>query len=153
MTQWQQKLSSTDSTPRKKGAVDKKVKRQPASGMSHSPLNPSRPNHTRRMSLDAPSNLNMSQRSLSASASNIDSSTVPWHASLNANRPPQTPSKPISESAKAAPLPLIAGDFPRIRAKGGQVAAVLEAGSKYAGPTFHNSPSAHSLAKPDLDEF
>jgi len=52
------------------------------------------------------------------------------------------------------PLPVIQGEFPRL----GKGMAMVSGnngftGIKYAGPTFHNSPHAGSLPKPDLDDF
>lgn len=46
-------------------------------------------------------------------------------------------------------LPVIPGEFPRINGAGG----VPVGGPKYAGPTFHNSPHAATLSKPDLEDF
>lgn len=88
---------------------------------------------------------------------------------MNVNRAPQTPAKLATSKAPGAVLPILAGDFPRIGkiSNGpsgmptgrGSAPNVVSTGAgtpsafKYAGPTFHNSPHANSLPKPDLDDF
>ncbi len=86
--------------------------------------------------------------------SNFDSS-IPYHVGMNVNRPPQTPSKSFNNNNKSADLPILPGEFPRIGRVGNGPgnAHSPSMGPKYAGPTFHNSPHAGSLPKPDLDDF
>ncbi|ORY34928.1 hypothetical protein BCR39DRAFT_515654 [Naematelia encephala] len=162
---WQQRLESSaivESPHRNKQSTstDRKTKTRSVAAPPNQPsrLNP-RPSHTRRASLDmVPAATASTPQTRSFSALD-DSDPQPWHTSFNANRAPQTPAK-ISTSRPVpvgASLPLINGDFPRLNK--GPVAALSgsfgaeKGGSMYAGPTFHNSPSAASLPKPDMDDF
>lgn len=79
---------------------------------------------------------------------------IPFHTGFNVHRPPQTPAKSVASVhgnllMGEGALPVIPGDFPRINGAGG----VPVGGPKYAGPTFHNSPHAATLSKPDLEDF
>ena len=100
--------------------------------MAHPSLLGPRPAQTRRRSLDA------------LPVSRFES-TLPYHTGLNTARPPQTPAKLSTSRPPANNLPIVGtGDFPRINN------SLLP---KYAGPTFHNSPHAASLPKPDMEDF
>ncbi|WVQ79422.1 hypothetical protein IAT38_001520 [Cryptococcus sp. DSM 104549] len=117
---------------------------------------------------------------------------IPFHTGFNVHRAPQTPAKSVAglhgnllpASGPAAPpgkvpgsggggdLPLIPGEFPRIKgatavapyigfegktrsngSSGAGMGGGAGSGPKYAGPTFHNSPHAATLAKPDMEDF
>lgn len=122
----------------------------PPSAMTSSPLVP-RPAHARRQSADG-----------STPISRFDD-TIPFHTGFNVNRAPQTPAKLPTNMTAATSLPIVHGEFPRIKGNGGAKGplanlAASEGGAgqdgiKYAGPTFHNSPHAASLPKPDMDDF
>lgn len=171
------KFTTSDSSNRKKSANQ----RAPPSAMPHiashpSPLNPNpnannkRPQHSRRLSLDdrITHDNKQGQNLFSFSPSAFDISQ-PYHTGFNVHRAPQTPSRPLAFGVPAVSdnLPLIQGDFPRLAGQGqGPRVASAPApagiglggnpgpmGIKYAGPTFHNSPHAASLPKPDLEDF
>ncbi|KIR60153.1 hypothetical protein I314_04006 [Cryptococcus bacillisporus CA1873] len=79
---------------------------------------------------------------------------IPFHTGFNVHRAPQTPAKSVASVhgnllMGEGALPVIPGEFPRIKGAGG----VPVGGPKYAGPTFHNSPHAATLSKPDLEDF
>ncbi|ORX37958.1 hypothetical protein BD324DRAFT_608367 [Kockovaella imperatae] len=168
---WQQQLQATElsSTPRRdkslhtstkslNHASDPKPRARPKSSHPANIPNPpisyplvNKPTQTRRRSLDG-----------SVPLSAFDH-TIPYHTGFNVNRAPQTPIRlPTSQSA-ASDLPILQGDFPRLKhgskgPLGGLVPKSNPAGGpvqgiKYAGPTFHNSPHAASLPKPDLEDF
>ena len=182
LSQWQQKLQAAgqSETPRRSNSKtslhhsghlnhnrtscsDRKTRSRQSAQINGDVTNPSvssplvtRPSHTRRLSLDA-------QVPLSA----FDH-TIPYHMGYNVHRAPQTPVKlPTSQSA-ASTLPLLQGDYPRLKygskgplgsvvpvtnGRAGSAGAPDQGGVKYAGPTFHNSPHAASLPKPDLEDF
>jgi len=153
--------SGADHKPRTRGAMAAAKQSHPPSAMHGSPMDP-RPVQARRLSLD----------NLPVSAFDH---TQPFHTGFNVHRAPQTPAKLPGNMAPSNALPTLQGDFPRI-GKGAQPQAALPPhfqqppsqqaqqiphslstpgvkGFKYAGPTFHNSPHAASLPKPDLDDF
>ena len=109
--------------------------------MSSSPL-VSRSAHTRRRSLDA-----------AIPVSAFDD-TIPFHTGFNVNRAPQTPAKLPTIMHANTNLPIVQGVFPRVAGQKAPLKApAANGGIKYAGPTFHNSPNAASLPKPDLEDF
>ncbi|WVQ75166.1 hypothetical protein IAR50_004776 [Cryptococcus sp. DSM 104548] len=142
----------------------------------------SRPNHGRRLSYDSlaqpyhlsqPSTVALppvSQRenpSLSGLPISAFDGHIPFHTGYNVHRAPQTPAKTVANAhgnllQGDGSLPLIPGEFPRLQSEGsgsGSGSGTLgSAGGKgmamkYAGPTFHNSPHAATLSKPDLEDF
>ncbi|WVQ66499.1 uncharacterized protein L199_004680 [Kwoniella botswanensis] len=141
-----------------------------------SPLNP-RPSHNRRASVDgvpsasATASSGGGGRTISAFDSHI-----PFHTGYNVHRAPQTPAKGVASAHGNVSdniLPIVgSGEFPRLRdhsssdllqqRKGSSTGTNSNPNSnsttaafsaKYAGPTFHNSPNAASLSKPDLEDF
>ncbi|KAL7424933.1 hypothetical protein Q5752_000620 [Cryptotrichosporon argae] len=166
---WQQRLQAEDtpskrtsnrSTPNaknRKGAVAQSQTAHP--GM-----------HARRASLDsvptrsAPAASTGPNTNSHASApANLPISTfdsyIPFHTGYNVHRAPQTPAKTAGRTAPAAAVPVL-GEFPRIKSAPGLSSSSGQStpnkgplGIRYAGPTFHNSPHADSLPKPDLDDF
>ncbi|WVQ96188.1 hypothetical protein IAU59_003291 [Kwoniella sp. CBS 9459] len=139
-----------------------------ASPAVSSPFNP-RPVHARRASADTIPTSAPVNRSIPISAFD---SHIPFHTGYNVHRAPQTPAKGVAVAHgnfSNGILPIVgSGEFPRLpgglngagsgpaAAAGGErrgSANVPGLGPKYAGPTFHNSPAAASLSKPDLEDF
>ncbi|OCF37072.1 hypothetical protein I316_00977 [Kwoniella heveanensis BCC8398] len=131
-----------------------------------SPFNP-RPVHARRASADTIPTSAPVNRSVPISAFDYH---IPFHTGFNVHRAPQTPAKGVAAAngnMSNGILPIVgSGQFPRLQ--GGLGASevggpsggdrrgsgnVPGLGPKYAGPTFHNSPAAASLSKPDLEDF
>ncbi|KAK8849480.1 hypothetical protein IAR55_004814 [Kwoniella newhampshirensis] len=128
-----------------------------------SPLNPRTP-HPRRLSLDGvPATSAPVTRSISA----FDS-FIPYHTGFNVHRAPQTPAKSVASAngnllgtQQNNSLPIVgSGEFPRLHGAGqdgqerkGSLDHGTGMGMKYAGPTFHNSPHAATLSKPDMEDF
>lgn len=132
-----------------------------------SPLNP-RPAHSRRLSLDG---IPTSSAPVTRSISAFDS-FIPFHTGFNVHRAPQTPAKSVASAngnllgkQQNGTLPIVgSGEFPRLHGAGqdgmerkGSLGngngTATGLGMKYAGPTFHNSPHAATLSKPDLEDF
>ncbi|WVR08258.1 hypothetical protein IAU60_005305 [Kwoniella sp. DSM 27419] len=150
-----------------------------ASPAVSSPLH-SRPVHQRRASLDNVPNASANVSTAPSRTISAFDSHIPFHTGFNVHRAPQTPAKAIAAAHGNTPngiLPIVgSGEFPRLpggpgstttaaRGQGerrgsgavgsgaGLPGAVFGVGPKYAGPTFHNSPAAASLSKPDLEDF
>ncbi|TYJ54706.1 hypothetical protein B9479_004646 [Cryptococcus floricola] len=139
----------------------------------------SRPSHGRRLSYDSLAQpYHLSQPSITAlppalqrenpSLSGVPISAfdghIPFHTGYNVHRAPQTPAKTVATAHGNllngdGSLPLIPGEFPRLQSEGsgsgsiGSAAGGKGMGMKYAGPTFHNSPHAATLSKPDMEDF
>ncbi|OCF61769.1 hypothetical protein L486_01430 [Kwoniella mangroviensis CBS 10435] len=168
-------LKSNKSTPSDKKKPNRCAPfQQTAQPAVSSPLNP-RPSHNRRASVDgvpsasATASSGGGGRTISAFDSHI-----PFHTGYNVHRAPQTPAKGVASAHGNISdniLPIVgSGEFPRLRdhsfsdllqqRKGSLTATNPNSNSttaafsaKYAGPTFHNSPNAASLSKPDLEDF
>ncbi|WVO13719.1 hypothetical protein L204_101341 [Cryptococcus depauperatus] len=179
---WQQKLAQheTPTRPARKPQSERKPKSKlstlwtPHPGLSFADHTGSaalrsfaqtapRPGHVRGVSHDSPSKpvslatFHTGKPALPISAFD---GQLPFHTGYNAHRIPQTPAKSVASMHGNLlqgdhALPIIPGEFPRIRdAAGAGPAGGNAAGEfKYAGPTFHNSPHAGTLSKPDLDDF
>ncbi|WWC73473.1 uncharacterized protein I206_107443 [Kwoniella pini CBS 10737] len=168
---WQQKLQSPvpspSESPRKSSRSTPSDKKKTNLCIPYqavppvpSPLNP-RPTHNRRASADGPPLSGTGARTVSAFDSHI-----PFHTGFNVHRAPQTPAKSVASAhgnLSNGILPIVGtGEFPRIpndfAGRKGSLSSSSgpssnPLGAKYAGPTFHNSPNASSLSKPDLEDF
>ncbi|OWZ77824.1 hypothetical protein C365_03581 [Cryptococcus neoformans Bt85] len=158
---WQQKLSQTETPTR---AIRKSFQSERKGKSKLSTLyDPNRaagnngfPTHSKHPSYDSIPNqlaqpISTAQQRLPISAFD---GHIPFHTGFNVHRPPQTPAKSVASVhgnllMGEGALPVIPGEFPRINGAGG----VPVGGPKYAGPTFHNSPHAATLSKPDLEDF
>jgi hypothetical protein len=149
--QWQQKLSAQ--TTSYGNQADTPTKRANKSSMSNiRPYNPtshsnssvgttsrSRPVQTRRVSLDE-------------SRPSIASLGYGYGYGQGQGQGPG----PVHGQGQGYGQPLgrqQGGGGPQTPVKKGGLGVPAAMGLRYAGPTFHNSPSAASLPKPDLDDF
>ncbi|WRT69467.1 uncharacterized protein IL334_006453 [Kwoniella shivajii] len=138
-----------------------------------SPLVP-RPVHNRRASADGVPTATIGPTGNSGNGRLISAfdGHIPFHTGYNVHRAPQTPAKGVASAngnMSTSLLPIVgSGEFPRLQgqSQGERKGSITGSGTgpapgsappnlnaKYAGPTFHNSPNAATLSKPDLDDF
>ncbi|WVW86676.1 hypothetical protein I302_108730 [Kwoniella bestiolae CBS 10118] len=168
---------SSKSTPsdKKKSNRCAPFQQQSALPAVSSPLNP-RPAHNRRASVDGVPTASTPSGTTGTSGRTISAfdSHIPFHTGYNVHRAPQTPAKGVASAHGNLSdniLPIVgSGEFPRLRENsqqdllqrkgsltnqhsGSGSGSTAAFSAKYAGPTFHNSPNAASLSKPDLEDF